>query len=191
MRIFRRKTITSNEQPLSGPGWSAYSEVPEDFDFETWANEHENFYVDPPISKKLKHFISYLLFFIKYRVLHLSSANDVEIFDEDEDENEEEFSKTFERGIEIISEINPLIQEFAERLVDNDRAEIMYRNKRIVFYRKDHPTNTGYAHYIENLDGSDKFEHGWGHESGTRIQMIDSISHDVGFVCALIELGRL
>ncbi len=189
MRIFRRKTITSNEEPLSGPGWSAYSEVPEDFDFETWVNEHENFYAEPSFSKKVKHFISYLLFLIKSRVLHLSPANDGEIYDEDEDD--EEFSQTFERGIEIISEINPLIHEFAERLIDNDRAEIMYKNKRIVFYRKDHPTNPGYAHYVENLDGSDKFEHGWGHESGTREQMIDSISHDVGFVCALIELGRL
>lgn len=189
MKIFRRKKITSNEEPLSGPGWSAYSEMPDDFDFEKWNEEHENFHANPPFGEKLKHFILYLLFFIKYRVLHLSSSSEDQIHDENEDD--EEFVNTFGRGLEILKELETQIMEFAERLIDENRSEFVYLNRRIVYYRKDHPTNPGYAHYVENLDGSDKFEHGWGHESGTREQMIDSISHDVGFVCALIERGRL
>lgn len=117
-------------------------------------------------------------------MLHLRSDDNIQISDEDD----EEFSQTFGRGIEIIAELNPLIQEFAERLIDNDRAEIVYRNKRIIYYRKDHSTNPGYAHCVEDLDGSNKFEYGWSHESGTREQMIDSISLDVGFKCAIIEM---
>jgi hypothetical protein len=161
--------------------------MPDDFDFESWVDECENFYANPPLHKKVKHFISYLPFFIKYRVLHLRLADKIQISDEDD----EEFSETFGRGIEIISELNPLIQEFAERLIDNDRAEIVYRNKRIIYYRKDHSTNSGYARYIEDLDGSNKFEYGWGHESGTRQQIIESISLHVGYECAQIEMRTL
>ena len=187
MKKFKRKAITPNEEPLSGPRWSAFFEMPEDFDFEAWIDECENFHADPPFSKKLKHFISYLPFFIKYRVLHLRSTDKIQISDEDD----EEFSETFGRGIEIISELNPLIQEFAEQLIDKDRAEIEYRNKRIVYYRKDHPTNSGYARYIEDLNGSNKFEYGWGHESGTRQEIIESISLYIGYECAQIEMGTL
>ena len=189
MRIFRRKTITSNEEPLSGPGWSAYSEVPEDFDFETWVTEHENFYAEPPFSKKVKHFISYLLFFIQYRVLHLSSSDDGEIYDEDEDD--EEFSNTYGRGLEILREFEVQILEFTERLIDEDQSEIVYLNRRIVYYRRDYGSNPGYARYVEDLDGSNKFEYGWGRVSGKREQIIDSITHHIGFECALIEMGRL
>jgi len=184
MKKFKRKTNNSKEEQLSGPGWSAYFEMPEDFDFESWIDECANFYANPPLRKKVENFISYLLFFIKYRVLHLRSVHKIQIFDEDD----EEFSETISRGIEIISDLNPLFQEFAEQLIDNDRAEIVYRNKRIIYYRKDHSTNPGYAHCVEDLDGSNKFEYGWSHESGTREQMIDSISHDVGFKCAIIEM---
>jgi hypothetical protein len=190
MKKFKRKTNNSKEEQLSGPGWSAYFEMPDDFNFESWIDECANFHANPPLRKKVKHFISYLPFFIKYRVLHLRADDNIQISDE-EDEDDEEFSQTFGRGIEIIAELNPLIQEFAERLIDNDRAEIVFRNKRIIYYRKDHSTNPGYAHYVEDLDGSNKFEYGWGHESGTREQMIDSISHGVGFELAKIEMGTL
>jgi hypothetical protein len=187
MKKFKRKTNNSKEEQLSEPGWSAYFEMPDDFDFESWVDECKSFYANPPLRKKVKHFISYLTFFIKYRVLHLRLADKIQISDEDD----EEFSETFGRGIEIISELNPLIQEFAERLIDNDRAEIVYRNKRIIYYRKDHSTNSGYARYIEDLDGSNKFEYGWGHESGTRQQIIESISLHVGYECAQIEMRTL
>lgn len=163
--------------------------MPEDFDFEAWIDECENFHADPPFSKKLKHFISYLPFFIKYRVLHIRSASENQIYDEDEDD--EEFSIMFGRGIEILAEIRIQILEFAEQLMDKDRAEIEYRNKRIVYYRKDHLTNSGFAHYIEDLEGSNRFEYGWAHESGTRQQIIESISLHVGFECARVEMGSL
>ncbi len=187
MRKFRRKTINPSKELLSGPGWSAFSEMPEDFDIEAWVNEHENFYADPPFSKKLKHFISYLPFFIKYRVLNLSSDSEGHIYNEDD----EEFSNTYGRGLEILREFEPQILEFTERLIDDDRSEFVYLNRRIVYYRKDFGSNPGYARYVEDLDGSNKFEYGWGHESGTREQIIDSISHHIGFECAQIEMGGL
>jgi hypothetical protein len=34
MKIFKRKKVV--EEPTSGPGWAAYVEVPEDFDYDSW-----------------------------------------------------------------------------------------------------------------------------------------------------------
>jgi hypothetical protein len=93
--------------------------------------------------------------------------------------------------LEIIKEIDAQAQSFAEKLIDTDRAEIEFMNKRIVYYRKNHLTNKGYAQYVEDLDGSNKFEYGWNSENGTRQQIIDSIIFHLGYECAQIENGSL
>jgi len=190
MKKFKRKAITTNEEPLSGPGWAAYIEAPEGFDFEAWAEENDNFHANRSFGQKVRHFLSYSLFYFKYKVLRFRSDDVIQDLDE-EFGADEEFLITFGRGMEILDEIGIQILEFAEQLIDKDRAEIEYRSKRIVFYQKDHPTNSGYARYIEDLDGSNKFEYGWGHESGTRQQIIESISLHVGYECAQIEMGAL
>jgi hypothetical protein len=190
MRNFKRKATTSNEEPPSGPGWSAYVQVPEDFEHEAWVEENDNCQFNLSLSAKVRHFLSYLLFYIKYRIFHFRLDEKIHNSDE-EFEDDEEFSKTFVRGIEIVHELRPQILEFSERLIDKGRAEIEYLNKRIVYYRKDFPSNPGYAHYIEDLDGSNKFENGWGHASGMRNKIIESISQQVGFKCAQIEMESL
>jgi hypothetical protein len=93
--------------------------------------------------------------------------------------------------VEIVEKFHTQVRTFAEQLIDTDRAEIEYLNKRIVYYRKDHPTNRGFARYVEDLDRSNRFEYGWGSENGTREQIIDSITFHLGYDCAQIENGSL
>lgn len=108
-----------------------------------------------------------------------------------EEFDDTEFIQTLERGVEIVAGIEAQVERFAELLLDTDRAEIEYRNKRIVYYRKNHPTISGYARYVEDLDGSNRFEYGWISKSGTRKEMIDSILYHLGYECAQIEMGTL
>lgn len=108
-----------------------------------------------------------------------------------EEFDDSDFIHTFERGIEIVKEFKFAFQNFAGQLLDTGSAEFEYMNKRVVYYRKDHPTNNGYARFVEDLDCSNRFEYGWGSESGTREQIIDSIMFHLGYECAQIENGSL
>ncbi len=189
MKIFKRKKVLE-EEATSGPGWAAYVEVPEDFDWEAWLTATDQYIFQTTFRQNGLHFIAYVFDIIKSTLFGFGRNDfDQNYFDEEFDDTE--FNQTLERGMEIVEEIQPQVQGFAERLIDTDRAEIEYMNRRIVYYRKDHPTNPGYARYVEDLDGSNGFEYGWGSESGSRKEVIDSILHHLGYECAQIEMGTL
>jgi len=190
MKIFGSKKHSSKHEFPREIGIGSYFENPDNFDADAWANATDSYFFQMTFRDKALHFISYLLNKIKSKLLWLRNPEpEHEISDDEYDDTE--FNITFERGLEIIEEINPQAQSFAEKLIDTDRAEIEYMNKRIVYYRKDHPTNRGYARYVEDLDGSNRFEYGWGSENGTREQIIDSILFHLGYECAQIENGSL
>jgi len=123
MRNFKRKATTSNEEPPSAPGWSANVPVPEDFEHEAWVEENDSCQFNLSLSAKVRHFLSYLLFYIKYRIFQFRSEDVIHNSDE-EFEDDEEFSKTVGRGIEIVHQLSAQVLEFSERLMDEGRAEI-------------------------------------------------------------------
>ena len=190
MKIFKRKKQSTQHELLREIGVGSYFEISDDFDSDAWANATDTYYFRLTFRDKALHFVGYLFKKIKYKLLWFRTSN-YEKDSADEEYDDTEFDLTFQRGMEIIEEIHPQCQNFAEQLIDTDRAEIEYMNKRIVYYRKDHPTNRGYARYVEDLDGSNKFEYGWGSENGTREQIIDSITFHLAYECAQIENGSL
>jgi hypothetical protein len=109
----------------------------------------------------------------------------------DEEFDDSDLKQTIERGLEIINEIPQRVQYFADQLINTNRSEIEYMNRRIVYFRKDHSTNSGFARYVEDLDGSNRFEYAWGCETGTRNQIIESIRHNIGYDLARVEHGSL
>jgi hypothetical protein len=190
MKIFKRKKDSPQHELLQQIGVGSYFEIPEDFDCDAWLTATDRHIFQTTFRQKALHFIAYVFDIIKSTLFGFGKKDcDQNYFDEEFDDTE--FNQTLERGIEIVEEIQPQVQGFAERLIDTDRAEIEYMNKRIVYYRKDHPTNPGYARYVEDLDGSNGFEYGWGSESGSRKEIIDSILHHLGYECAQIEMGTL
>ncbi len=185
MKIFRRKKVA--EEPTSGPGWAAYIEVPQDFDYDSWLTATNRHILQMTFRHKVLHFVSYVFDKVNTN-LFVFDKKHFDQHDSDAEYDDTEFVQTLERGMEIIREIEPQVRSFAEQLIDADRAEIEYINRRIVYYRKDHPSNPGYARYIEDLDGSNRFEYGWRSKSGTREQIINSILYDVGYDCAEVEM---
>ena len=190
MKIFRRKKGSSQHELLEQIGVGSYLEIPDDFDADAWANANDTYFFQMTFRHKAFQFIGYLFYKIKSK-LHWFRINDSEKDFSDEEFDDTEFNLTFQRGVEIVEKFHTQVRTFAEQLIDTDRAEIEYLNKRIVYYRKDHPTNRGFARYVEDLDRSNRFEYGWGSENGTREQIIDSITFHLGYECAQIENGSL
>ena len=190
MKIFRRKKGSSQHELLEQIGVGSYFEIPDDFDADAWANANDSYIFQMTFRHKALHFIGYLFYKITSK-LPWFRTSDLEKDSNGEEFDDTEFNLTFQRGVEIVEEFHTRVRTFAELLIDTDRAEFEYMNKRIVYYRKDHPTNRGFARYVEDLDGSNRFEYGWGSENGTREQIIDSISFHLGYECAQIENGSL
>lgn len=190
MKIFRRKKQSTQHELLREIGVGSYLEIPDDFDSDAWANATDTYYFRLTFRDKALHFIRYSFNKFKSKLLWYQTSN-YEENSADEEFDDTEFILTFQRGMEIIEEIYPQARNFAEKLIATDRAEIEYMNKRIVYYRKDHPTNRGYAQYVEDLNGLNKFEYGWSSKSGSREQIIDSIMSRLGYECAQIENGSL
>ena len=190
MKIFKRKKDSAQHEILQQFGVGSYFEIPEDFDCDAWLTATNQYIFQTSYRQKALYFIAHMFDTIKSKLFGFGKTD----FDQsysDGEFDDTEFNQTLERGFEIVEEIQPQVQSFAEQLIDTDRAEIKYRNKRIVYYRKDHPTNPGYARYVEDLDGSNRFEYGWVGESGTRKEIFDSILYHLGYECAQIEMGTL
>jgi hypothetical protein len=190
MKIFKRKKNSPQHELLETIRFGSYIETPDDFDADAWANANDSYFFQITFRHKAKQFIGYLFNKIKSKLPWLRTSN-LEQHSNDEEFDDAEFILTFQRGLEIVEEFDNQFRTFAEQLMDTNRAEIEYMNKRIVYYRKDHPTNKGFARYIEDLDHSNRFEYGWGSENGTREQNIDSIMSYLGFECAQVENGSL
>jgi len=189
MKIFKKKRAVTKE-PTSGLGYSAYVEMPEDFDYEAWVNAADQHIFEMSFRQKVLHFFSYMNWKIKSKMLGSRMSHiENDYFDEEFDDSD--LKQTIERGLEIINEIPQRVQYFADQLINTNRSEIEYMNRRIVYFRKDHSTNSGFARYVEDLDGSNRFEYAWGCETGTRNQIIESIRHNIGYDLARVEHGSL
>jgi hypothetical protein len=190
MKLFNCKKDSPQHELLQQIGIGSYVEIPEDFDSDAWLTATDRYIFQTKNRQKAFYFIEYIFNIIKSKLFGFGKTDFGQNYS-DEEFDDTEFNQTLERSMEIIEEIQARVQSFAERLIDTDRAEIEYINKRIVYYRKDHPANPGYARYVEALDGSNRFEYGWVGESGTRKETIDSILYHLGYECAQIEMGTL
>ena len=190
MKMFKRKKESPQHELLQHLGIGSYFEIPEDFDCDAWLTATDRHIFKTKFRQKAFHFIVNVFIIIKSKLFSFG-MKDINEDHSSEEFDDTEFIQTLERGVEIVAGIEAQVERFAELLLDTDRAEIEYRNKRIVYYRKNHPTISGYARYVEDLDGSNRFEYGWISKSGTRKEMIDSILYHLGYECAQIEMGTL
>lgn len=190
MKIFKRKKASPQHELLQEIGVGSYFEIPEDFDSDAWLTATDRHTFRSTFRQKRLHNIAQIFNMIKSKTFGYRE-NDFDPDDSIEEFDDTEFIQTLERGMEIVEEIEPQVQSFAKQLIDTDHAEIEYMNRRIVYYRKNHPTISGYARYVEDFDGSNRFEFGWISKSGTRKEMFDSILYHLSFELAQLEMGTL
>lgn len=110
-----------------------------------------------------------------------------EDFDFDDAEADAEFVAIWELSDQILEEHKGEFISFAEHLLGDDYAQYEFLGKRFIYKRKNHPTNKGFVQISENLDGSDRFEHGWFYQSKPRASCIDDIISELAIDCARLD----
>lgn len=133
--MFKRKKESPQHELLQQLGIGSYFEIPEDFDCDAWLTATDRHIFKTKFRQKAFYFIVNVFIIIKSKLFSFG-MKDINEDHSSEEFDDTEFIQTLERGVEIVAGIEAQVERFAELLLDTDRAEIEYRNKRIVYYRK-------------------------------------------------------
>jgi hypothetical protein len=177
-----RKNKKDNDESLSGPGWSAYQEVPEDFDFETWKMNMEHRVHRNPLSKIIWKLMSYPFIILKKLLYKPTIVGEFKEYEESPEEIR--FHKLM---FEIWDTHKIEFEKFANQVVDSGEAKIELRTRRVVYQKMKLQGNWGVGEFVEKLDGSDRHHSGWFINSGSRNEKIEKVEFQLAVTAASLE----
>ena len=180
-----RKHKKENLEPMSGPGWAAYEEVPEDFDYEAWNMNEVHRLHRYSLSRVFWNLVRYPFTFLKSIFFRPKIDDDFEEYEESPEEIR--FHKLM---FEIWDAHKIEFEKFAIQLIESGKAEIELSNHRIIYQKEKMYGNWGVSEFTEKLDGSDRFNRGWFMTNGNRDETPKNIGLHLAGTAASLEFNE-